>query len=263
MSGFDKLQVRRGNAAQWASTDPVLLEGEPGLETDTRLFKVGDGVLPWSLLGGVASDSLEPESFMDNVFYTKRARSGGLAMTGGFYLYGTPFAEVSSIDASSSYYLTDWKNAEGATTLQHYDQSGWLIATPYTPAYWGVEVPAYTTFDLPPGIYFWSWISYFANAVTYPPDANLEMYMDYGTAPDWSDLNNDQPFITGSANFGNYWPADLAVFPKFQKREGIITIPQEGTTIAPTFIPQITAPMGGLQTVALYILRLRHFNGEA
>jgi hypothetical protein len=38
-----KIQVRRGTAAEWASANPVLSAGEPGFETDTGLFKVGDG----------------------------------------------------------------------------------------------------------------------------------------------------------------------------------------------------------------------------
>jgi Major tropism determinant N-terminal domain len=37
-----QIQVRRGTAAQWASTNPVLANGEQGLETDTRKVKFGD-----------------------------------------------------------------------------------------------------------------------------------------------------------------------------------------------------------------------------
>jgi hypothetical protein len=36
-------QPRRGTAAQWATTNPVLAAGEPALETDTGREKVGDG----------------------------------------------------------------------------------------------------------------------------------------------------------------------------------------------------------------------------
>lgn len=39
--------LRRGTAAQWASVNPVLDAGEPGLETDTGTLKHGDGVTHW------------------------------------------------------------------------------------------------------------------------------------------------------------------------------------------------------------------------
>jgi hypothetical protein len=45
-----KIQVRRGTAAQWQSVNPVLSLGEPGTETDTGRFKIGDGVSAWANL---------------------------------------------------------------------------------------------------------------------------------------------------------------------------------------------------------------------
>ena len=44
------IQVRRGTAAQWTSVNPVLHDGEYGLETDTKRVKVGDGVTAWNSL---------------------------------------------------------------------------------------------------------------------------------------------------------------------------------------------------------------------
>ena len=62
MSNFITIKLRRGTAAQWASTNPVLAEGEFGAETDTRKFKIGNGVTAWNSLqywggsGGGAAD---------------------------------------------------------------------------------------------------------------------------------------------------------------------------------------------------------------
>ncbi len=44
------IQFRRGDAADWTSADPILLDGEPGLETDTLKVKYGDGTTVWTLL---------------------------------------------------------------------------------------------------------------------------------------------------------------------------------------------------------------------
>lgn len=44
------IQLRRGTAANWTSTNPVLAAGEPGVETDTGLIKVGNGSSTWTNL---------------------------------------------------------------------------------------------------------------------------------------------------------------------------------------------------------------------
>ena len=41
------LQVRHATATNWTTRNPVLAQGEYGLETDTFLIKVGDGVRTW------------------------------------------------------------------------------------------------------------------------------------------------------------------------------------------------------------------------
>lgn len=45
-----QIQIRRDTAANWTSVDPILAEGEIGLETDTNQMKFGDGVLAWTAL---------------------------------------------------------------------------------------------------------------------------------------------------------------------------------------------------------------------
>lgn len=41
------LQIRHDEAADWTTRNPILAQGEYGLETDTFLIKVGDGVTAW------------------------------------------------------------------------------------------------------------------------------------------------------------------------------------------------------------------------
>jgi len=41
------LQIRHDEAADWNIRNPVLAQGEYGLETNTYLIKVGDGVTDW------------------------------------------------------------------------------------------------------------------------------------------------------------------------------------------------------------------------
>ena len=58
-----QIQLRRGTAADWTSNGSVVLTaGEPGFETDTGKFKVGDGTTAWTVLpyaGGLESLRLQ------------------------------------------------------------------------------------------------------------------------------------------------------------------------------------------------------------
>jgi hypothetical protein len=45
-----QIQLRRGTSTEWTNANPVLGEGELGLETDTKLYKIGDGTSTWNQL---------------------------------------------------------------------------------------------------------------------------------------------------------------------------------------------------------------------
>lgn len=50
MSSTARIRLRRDTAANWTAANPVLLNGEVGLETDTRKLKLGDGTTAWTSL---------------------------------------------------------------------------------------------------------------------------------------------------------------------------------------------------------------------
>lgn len=41
------IRLRRGTAAQWAAANPVLAQGEPGVDTTTGALRIGDGTRAW------------------------------------------------------------------------------------------------------------------------------------------------------------------------------------------------------------------------
>ena len=45
-----KIQIRRDNAAVWALVNPVLGDGEIGVELVTAKAKLGDGITAWNSL---------------------------------------------------------------------------------------------------------------------------------------------------------------------------------------------------------------------
>jgi hypothetical protein len=55
-----KIQLRRDIAANWTANNPLLLNGEVGIETDTLKFKVGNGTQRWNALSSYALKPGEP-----------------------------------------------------------------------------------------------------------------------------------------------------------------------------------------------------------
>jgi histidine ammonia-lyase len=66
-----KIQSRRDTAAAWTSANPVLAQGELGLETDTTYYKIGDGSTAWnslaygSIVGTLANNSVTSAMIVD------------------------------------------------------------------------------------------------------------------------------------------------------------------------------------------------------
>jgi hypothetical protein len=50
MAVVTQIQIRRGTASQWTSTNPTLASGEQGYETDTGKMKIGNGSTAWNSL---------------------------------------------------------------------------------------------------------------------------------------------------------------------------------------------------------------------
>mgnify|MGYP000989738822 CR=1 FL=1 len=67
----NRIQLRRDGAQQWANVNPILAQGELGIELDTSRIKIGDGVTPWNSLK--YSRPLETESNTANTLVKRDA----------------------------------------------------------------------------------------------------------------------------------------------------------------------------------------------
>jgi hypothetical protein len=59
--------LRRDTAFDWLDQNPVLKEGEPGYETDTKRLKIGNGILTWSALPYFAGDVGSVEGLAEHI----------------------------------------------------------------------------------------------------------------------------------------------------------------------------------------------------
>lgn len=58
---MERIQLRRDVSTKWAEINPILMEGEVGFETDTKLRKIGDGVNTWNNLDYLAAENIVQE----------------------------------------------------------------------------------------------------------------------------------------------------------------------------------------------------------
>jgi Major tropism determinant N-terminal domain len=70
MPAITKLQIRRGTAAEWSATNPVLADGELGWDTTNLEFKMGDGVTNWTALPYLLADDLAAKAPLSNPAFT-------------------------------------------------------------------------------------------------------------------------------------------------------------------------------------------------
>lgn len=61
----DKIQFRRDTSANWSSVNPILAQGELGLELDTARYKIGDGVTAWNTLSYGSLSGVVPALSME------------------------------------------------------------------------------------------------------------------------------------------------------------------------------------------------------
>lgn len=88
-----QIQFRRGTATEWSGVNPTLALAEMGIETDTNLFKIGNGTSTWIQLdyggiqgpqGPIGNTGTVGISAVDNVLYVSKSgndSNDGLSLT--------------------------------------------------------------------------------------------------------------------------------------------------------------------------------------
>ena len=61
-----RIQLRRDTLSNWTIINPILGEGEIGIETDTNKFKIGNGILNWNVLSYYSESSTIINKFVFN-----------------------------------------------------------------------------------------------------------------------------------------------------------------------------------------------------
>lgn len=72
----DTIKLRRGTAAQWATANPVLADGEPGYDETNDQIRIGNGVAPWSGLGPLDASAMSGSAILSALAGSDGAGSG-------------------------------------------------------------------------------------------------------------------------------------------------------------------------------------------
>ena len=125
MAALTTLQFRRGTAALWASTNPILAAGEFGFETDTNKGKVGNGTTAWNslsyVLGSFPASQLSGTSLASNVVSSSLTSVGtltSLAVTGNVVYHLPTNAQgggTYTLQASDDGGIIEMSNSSGNT----------------------------------------------------------------------------------------------------------------------------------------------------
>jgi hypothetical protein len=76
-----RIQVRRGTASQWTSVNPILAAGEMGVESDSNLFKFGNGSSTWTALSYANNSDVAIGEISQDAINTALTMGTGLTKT--------------------------------------------------------------------------------------------------------------------------------------------------------------------------------------
>jgi hypothetical protein len=114
-----RIQVRRGTASQWTSANPTLAAGELGVESDTNLFKFGNGSTTWTALAYANNSDVAIGEISQDAINTALTMGAGLTKT---YNDGSNTITItvdSSVVALKSYVDSAVTSHEADTTSVH------------------------------------------------------------------------------------------------------------------------------------------------
>lgn len=132
----DRIQIRRDTAANWTSANPILANGELGLETDTGKLKVGDGTTQWASLSYYTLGTTGAAMYSDaTANFTGDLQKSGVSVpsysdttanfTGALQKSGVPVAADANLNSFIS--AVDLPTADGsADQILKTDGSGTL-----------------------------------------------------------------------------------------------------------------------------------------
>lgn len=111
-----RIQVRRGTASQWTSVNPILAAGEMGVESDTNLFKFGNGTSTWTALAYANNSDVAISEISQDAINNALSLGAGLSKTYNDGANTISITVDSNVVALKSYVDSAISNVESSIT---------------------------------------------------------------------------------------------------------------------------------------------------
>ena len=116
------IQLRHDTKANWESVNPVLAQGEIGIETDTRKIKVGDGYHAWTSVEYTVDPTIIPV-ILDTFDNTSHDGMSGIAVA----------EAIADLQAATTAVKFDGEHSVGGSTTPVYvNENGEVVALTYS-----------------------------------------------------------------------------------------------------------------------------------
>lgn len=91
-----QIQFRRGTSSEWSAADPILAQGEIGVNLDGNRFKIGTGLTSWNYLDYTAVFDVVVQSPTAAIVYPTFANNSGTTSVGIASTGSTSFVYIPS-----------------------------------------------------------------------------------------------------------------------------------------------------------------------
>jgi len=91
-----QIQFRRGTSAEWAAANPILAQGELGINLDGNRFKIGTGLTSWNYLDYTAAFDVIIQPTTSPIVYPTFANNSGVTNVGIATSGSTSFVYIPS-----------------------------------------------------------------------------------------------------------------------------------------------------------------------
>jgi len=147
----NKIQLRRDHSTNWTRVNPILSDGEPGLEIDTNAIKYGDGSTAWKDLA-YAKVSFEYARVQEGLAVESEVTSITGNHQAGLSLTSDNYAQLMWVPDSSTVTLADIDAGGAVYNWAYTDQGGFYIenanATTGTSHEWHFGLDGRLTFPM-------------------------------------------------------------------------------------------------------------------
>ena len=254
----NRIQLRRDTQANWERVNPILEDGEPGLDITQNKIKYGDGTTQWNSLpyasGGTSGNVSTGNTLVNGSYTVSLGADGTVTFPSGNLSIGTIYGSDAMFGSANAIVGVLGQGISGAVALEWTKDgitsgtgnvAGVILNGPFVPE--GVQI---TTGPIGMGGGSYNWAFSTDGNVTLPSGVKLTPgYPGYGYIANTAALAGDQVYL--SSTDGLAWVGVENGTPKIGTSSGIWLFGTDGTLTTPGNVIIGTGPDLGWGNISM------------